>query len=100
MAQELERISSSNCREEKIRPMIPIWISSVALSFSCEAVMPCEAKKYLDDYEGDDVYRHRTAQIRNSSRKELDVVSSIELLSNPIPIQWTTHSQEAMGYSS
>ena len=42
--------------------------------------MPCEAKKYLDDYEGDDVYRHRTAQIRNSSRKELDVVSSIELL--------------------
>ena len=60
--------------------MIPIWISSVALSFSCEAVMPCEAKKYLDDYEGDDVYRHRTAQIRNSSRKELDVVSSIELL--------------------
>ena len=40
--------------------------------------MLCEAKKYLDD-GGDDVYRHHTAQIQNSSRKELDV-SSIELL--------------------
>ena len=40
--------------------------------------MLCEEKKYLDD-GGDDVYRHRTAQIQNSSLKELDV-SSIELL--------------------
>ena len=62
--------------------------------------MPCEAKKYLDDYEGDDVYRHRTAQIRNSSRKELDVVSSIELLLvTRYPFNGP-HSQEAMGYSS